>query len=269
MLFSQPVKLLVLPILILNVLFVNEVQAQSILLISSGTKVYDNVGDDKVVKLNVKEDTWVNYKGRYGNYFKISNFFGKDRTYPGGVFDGFVSITSVLDTAAREEYDDLLSSGILITTSDTESDVQNSAKTTPPKIQARPNINYDVDKFYLGMAKAEAIALNKSLIQIGKSTYNIALTFNQNSTLTEMAISGDSKDALAVEGFIKQQTEELLEAVKDQFGKSQKSSVYPSFLEIVENKIYSIAEWSLPAKTIVIGVGEKDDLYYSSLIIKQ
>ena len=102
---SQPIKKISLIFLCSQWIICSGLYAQSVLLISANTTVYDNFREDKIAKLKLDEDTWVNYKGRYGDYFKISNFFGKDEYYPRGIIEGYVSINTVLDTASREDYE--------------------------------------------------------------------------------------------------------------------------------------------------------------------
>ena len=261
--FSQPIKHILFLTFLLLILLTIEIQAQSILLISSGTKVYDNYNENKVAKLNLTEDTWVNYKGRYGDYFKISNFFGKDKSYPYGVYDGYVSITSVLDTATREEYETLVleNSDLLPSSNELNSPVS-SVIEDKREIEKK----FDIDRYFIGMSKSEAISNNKSSIQLGRFTYKIELKFDEANTLSEVKLIGDKKDALAVDGLLKQEIVELNEHILKEYGKPTRSNNYPSFLEIAENKIYIVSTWSLPTKNIVLGVGEKDDLFYSSLI---
>ncbi|MCG8306345.1 MAG: hypothetical protein MI975_03075 [Cytophagales bacterium] len=269
MLHSQPVRHFIFPVLFCIITSTNNLSAQSILLISSGTKVYDSYKDNKVVKLDVKEDTWVNYKGKYGSYFKISNFFGKDRDYPIGIFEGYVRITSVIDTASRGEYDQLTGAISGTTASGAGITPPTHERTSPAPSPREAKPTYDVDKYFVGMPKADALSGNKSEVDIGKSKYKIDLSFGRNNTLSELMLQGSPMDALAVEGPIRQQTKELIDYITHKFGKAANSHGYPSFLEIDENGLYEIASWSLPDKNISIGVGEKDDLYFSSLIIRQ
>ena len=250
------------------VFYINPAFGQSILLISSGTSIYDNYKEEKAVKIKLTEDTWVNYKGRYGDFFRISNFFGKDKNYPYGIYDGYVSIVSVLDTATREEYEKIATLSVEPTSDGTiiGSSKNNENPVTP---EVKTSIAYDIDNLFIGMHKSQAITVGRPSFEIADNNFKIDLRFDQSNLLSEIRLSGDAKDALAVDGFIKKQTEELINYSITQFGKMSGTNTYPSLLEINENEIYSVATWVLSGKKITIGVGEKDDLYYSSLIIKK
>lgn len=259
---SQPIKVQHTFLLILLIFLQHALQAQSVLLISSNTEVYDSYKDNKIRKLKLDADTWVNYKGKFGDYFKVSNYFGKDEYYPIGIFDGYVNINSVLDTVTREEYSALnLSNQSLNSISLPEATNYDS----PTKTVISP----DIDNYFIGMPKTDALAIGKSSVNLRNRNYTIQLKFNAQDMLSRLELSGKSENALAVEDVIKSQIKDLELIMNTQYGNPEVTITYPSFLEIEENKIYELIKWTVTGKAIILGIGEKNDLYYSSLIIKE
>jgi len=231
--------------------------AQSLLLIKSNTKVYDTYNDERMVKLKLNDELWVNYQGKQGDFIKISNYFGKDQNYPDGIFTGYVTITSVLDTASRDDYHQLQ-----LTTRSEVAFIEVQAE--EPK-----SIATDIGDYYIGMSKNDALAIERSSLVLGKNKYGVDLTFSKVNDLSEVTIKGESEDALAVDGNIKQQIKELDAILQRKYGKPSKTFAYPSFLEIETNNIFRVASWILPRKTVMLGIGEKNDLYYSVVKIRQ
>ena len=259
---SQPIKFQHTFVLILLFLIHHSVQAQSVLLIRPNTEVYDSYKDNKIRKLTLDADTWVNYKGKFGEYFKVSNYFGKGEYYPIGIFEGYININSVLDTVTREEYSALnLPNQPLNNISIPEATNFES----PPKATGSP----DIDNYFIGMPKTNALATGKSSVNLGNNNYTIVLKFNAQDMLSSIELSGSSEDALAVDGVLKSQIKELESIMNKHYGNPKITKTYPSFLEIEENKIYELINWSVTGKAIILGIGEKNDLYFSSLIIKE
>jgi len=229
--------------------------SQSVLLLKANSDVYDNPNDNKILKVKVKEETWVNYKGRYGQYFKISNYFGKDKLYPIGIFEGFVNINSVLDTISRDEYEnyDKSSEDFIFT------DNQNST----PIQSVSPSVNYDIENYFIGMNKTDLSSNPVSSTSLSKFVYKIDTKFNTQNVLYHISLTGADEDAMAIDEVIKNQVNELQIFLENKYGRPIKTFNYPSFLEIEENQIFNVASWRTSGKLINLGIGEHDDLYYS------
>ena len=240
-------------------IYVNS-SGQSIFLVKPNTNVYDSYAEDKIVKLTIKEETWVNYKGRAGEFFKVSNFFGKDKYYPIGIFEGYITINAVIDTANRAEYESLITS-----TNDNNYVVKTSEKTQESNALAART---DLDQYYLGMTKSDALSVRKPTYVVGNNTYKVNLEYNQNNMLSKIELSGKPEDALAVSEGIKSQADQLKSWTIEKYGKPGNSNSYPSFLEIDEGQLYETAIWNLPGKRISVGITEQNDLYFSSLVIQ-
>jgi hypothetical protein len=82
-------------------------------------------------------------------------------------------------------------------------------------------------------------------------------------------LSGKSENALAVDGSIKQQVDELKVMLRRKYGSPIKTNPYPSFLEIEIGKVFQVATWILPGKSITLGVGENKDLFFAAVTLKQ
>lgn len=229
--------------------------SQSVLLLKANTDVYDSPNDNKILKVKFKEETWVNYKGRYGQYFKISNYFGKDKLYPIGIIEGFVNINSVLDTISRDEYEnyDKPNEDFIFT---------NNQNTTPVQ-PVSPSVNYDIENYFLGMKKADLSSNPVSSTSLSKFVYKIDTKFNTQNVLYHIRLTGADEDAMAIDEIIKNQVNELQIFLENKYGRPFKTSNYPSFLEIEENQIFNVASWRTSGKLINLGIGEHDDLYYS------
>ena len=248
---------------ILFIIFLTfSVCAQSVLLVSSNTNVYDTYKEQKVVILKLEKDTWVNYKGKYGNFFKISNFFGKDEYYPNGIFEGYVNINSVLDTSTRKEYKSHISIKP-VQNLDANHEQHLLQLETSPK-------SFEIEGYYLGMSQKDAISANSSSLQLSGHNYEIILHFNSLNILSSIEINGESEDAMAVDTSIKNQVYQLKKYITEKNGNPSESKNYPSFLELDDAKVNSVEIWDLPVKSIFLGIGEKDDLYYpSALFLKK
>ena len=229
--------------------------AQSVLLLQSKTNVYDNYTESRIVLLNLKEETWVNYKGKNGDFIKISNYFGKEEFYPNGVFEGYVHIKSILDTSTRKEYKNLIAA-IPLTTSISIESVQNSSQ--PESISSI----YDIDKYYLGMSEKDTGSAHRSSINLYGYDYKINLHFNASRILSKIELTGKREDAMAVDESIKNQIIQLKNMLTKKNGLPGKSTPYPSFLELEEEKVTNVAIWKLTKKNIYLGIGETNDLYY-------
>ena len=252
---SHPIQRIGLIMLFLILVLVQKSFTQSLLLIKSDAIVYDTYKEEKIMKLRLKNEMWVNYKGKHGDFIKISNYFGKDQEYPIGIFDGYVSIYSVLDTATREDYYQLqLADAPSIEIIDTPAPAKKSSSA-------------DIGKFYIGMLKSDALALSTSSFTLGKNRYGIDLSFSEQDLLSTLMLTGKPEDALAVDSSIKQQVDELKAMLRRKYGIPIKSNTYPSFLEIEIDKIFDVAMWILPGKSVRLGVGEKNDLYYAVVAI--
>ena len=77
------------------------------------------------------------------------------------------------------------------------------------------SVNLDIDRYYLGMPQSEAAAIGKTSMKIGNYTYKIQLLYNTSKSLSRLHLVGETKDALAVDGLIKQQTNELRQFLDD------------------------------------------------------
>ena len=239
---------------ILIIIFQNSF-AQSVLLVKANTDVYDSYKENKISLLKIKEETWVNFKGRYGQYFKISNYFGQDKLYPIGVFEGFVNINAILDTLSRDEYENIDDYNF-------DRNLTKGQKTTLI-LSENPGMNYDIENYFIGMNKSDLNANPASSMSLANFMYKIDTKFNRQNILSQIRLTGPDEDALAVDEIIKKQVYELHRFLEDKYGKTFKTSVYPSFLEIEENQIFNIASWRASGKLIHLGVGEHNDLYYS------
>jgi len=236
-------------------------RAQSILLIKAETEVYDTNTKTMVVKLRLKEETWVSYKGKQGNLVKISNFFGKDHEYPSGIFTGYVSVNSILDTAARSDYDELRS----MSSTNIEPDKRiESYHTSSSQTPASP---IGFGEYYLGMSRADAITIGQQTINLGTYEYDIDLKFNASGNLSALNMIGEHQNALAVDAEIKEQVIELGEILREKLGSPNMSKSYPSFLEIEPGGVFQFTFWSQNGKVISLGIGEENDLYYPIVIV--
>ena len=247
--------------IIFGIIFFNFINvssfSQSVLLISSNTNVYDTYQEQKVVLLKFDEDTWVNYKGKYGGFIKISNFFGKEEHYPNGIIEGYVKINSVLDTSTRKEY----KSHILLNQPQDSSTL--NEQSIPQLVKNAKK--YDIDKYYLGMPEKDAKSVNRKSINLLDHNYEIKLHYNSTNVLSKIEIIGKQEDALAVDTSIKTQIDQLMILLISKNGKPNKSANYPSFLELEDEKVTNVAIWDLPGKSIFVGIGETNDLYYPSV----
>lgn len=230
---------------------------QSILLIESDAIVYDTYKEERLMKLRLKDNLWVNYKGKQGNFIRISNYFGPDHEYPNGIFDGFVSVTSVLDTAKRKDYAELQ-----LNDSPTIEIIESPAP-------ANRTFKTDIADFYIGMSKNDALALSKSSFTLGDNRYGLDLSFSSLGRLSELILEGKAEDAMAVDSSIKQQVDELRVMLRSRYGTPIKSNPYPSFLEIEVGNTFQVATWRLPGKSVNLGVAEKNDLYYAVVSVKE
>ena len=257
MIISQAIKgQIIFCIIFFNFISVSSF-SQSVLLISSNTNVYNTYQEQKVVLLKLDEDTWVNYKGKYGGFIKISNFFGKDEYYPNGIIEGYVNINSVLDTSTRKEY-----KSYVLPNQQQDSSINNKQNARQPDVNPE---KYDIDRYYLGMLEKEAKSVNRNSINLLDHNYEIKLHYNSINVLAKIEICGKHEDALAVEASIKNQIDQLIILLISNNGKPNKSANYPSFLELEDGKVTNVAIWDLPGKSIFVGIGETNDLYYPNV----
>ncbi len=238
--------------------------AQSVLLIRSNTTVYDSYKDDKVELLKLKEETWVNYKGKYAEFFKVSNFFGKDEYYPNGIFEGYIQINSVLDTSNRKEYKNL----VLVTMPTEKITMPSETVTASSEPESLNNITteFDIENLYLGMPETDARLSSNRIIKISDYEYKIRLHYNAEKRLDKIEMSGNQEDAMAIDASIKNQIIQLKEILSEKNGAPTALKDYPNFLELDEEKVNNIYKWELPTKLILIGIGEDKALYYASVI---
>ncbi len=235
--------------------------AQSVLLINSNTNVYNSIDESKYVLRKIDDETWVNYKGKNGEYIKVSNFFGKDEYYPTGIFEGFVHISSVLDTSTRKEYKNLISF------SDNKNLFSNVVE--QDKLNIESNLkNYDIGKLYLGMTKNNIEPGSDKSISFNGYNYNIQLSFNSKEVLTQILLSGKQEDALSVDTSIRDQIIKLKNMLIEKNGYPSQSIEYPSFLELEVDKLTSLAIWDISNKSVYLGIGESNDLYFPSVTFK-
>ena len=259
---SQPIKRQYIVPFFLSLIINSQLLAQSVLLISANTSVYDSYKEDKIVIIKLKEDTWVNYKGKYDDYFKISNFFGKDEYYPMGIFEGYVNINSVLDTASREEFENYIQPNLV---------VENFTVNSEPGLP-QPNTSpsrLDIDNYYLGMSENDALAIGRTTLKIESYNYQIELHYTSTKMLSVIELQGEKKDALAVDGLLKSQIEELRIFLQEKYGNPSTLINYPSFLELEEGKTYNVATWLLPGKRITLGLTENNNLFHSRMVLQK
>jgi len=234
-----------------------------LLLIEADTKVYDTFSENMVVKLKLKDDTWVNYKGKKGHMIKISNFFGKDQEYPSGIFSGYVAIESVLDTARREEYAELRNFSIV------RIETYDKIESPAPRPKSFKSEGTDIGGFYIGMPKVEALAISKPSLSIGSHRYALDLDFSTTGYLSALIVTGTQENALAVESKIKEQVDELNNLLIDKYGYPNNIESYPSFLEIESGNVFQYAYWYKSGKIVSLGIGEQNDLYYPIVKVKE
>ncbi len=239
--------------------------SQSVLLIKSNSSVFDSYDLKKNVLKNLNEDTWLNYKGIQGDLVKVSNFFGKDKLYPNGIFEGYVYINSILDTMDREQFEDMLISETyeLPFTTTADSFTLIDEKTTKKK-----NTKYDAGDYFLGMSKEDAISVGTKKINLVNADYNIILSYNDHNSLSTIVLKGDQQNALAVDTSIKNTISSLLNYYSNIYGPPSISNEYPSFLEIEDSITSKIYIWDINDKTIVIGIGEENKMYFSAIIFQ-
>jgi len=235
--------------------------AQSILLIESGTNVYNTSDEAKYVERKIDEETWVNYKGKNGEFIKISNFFGRDQYYPNGIFEGYVNINSVLDTSTRKDYKNLV-------VSNNKNTISTKVVEQNVSIIESSKLSYDIGKLYLGISKKNIASGNDKYISLNGYDYNIQLSFNSSQVLTQILLTGKQEDAMAVDTSIKDQIIMLKNMLIEKNGHPSQSADYPSFLELEDENITNLATWKLDNKSVFIGIGESNDLYFPSVIFK-
>ena len=255
MIKSHPPFILKFAFLAILIIMIQNSFAQSVLLVKANTDVFDSYKENKISLLKIKEETWVNFKGRYGQYFKISNYFGQDKLYPIGVFEGFVNINAILDTLSRDEYENM---------DDQIIDRNLAMDLKPnPKSSEHPRMNFDIENYFIGMNKSDFNSNPASSTSLKNFKFKIDTKFNRQNILIQIRLTGPDEDALGVDDIIKKQVYELHRFLEDKYGKPFKTSGYPSFLEIEEDQTYNTASWRAAGKLIHLGIGEHNDLFYS------
>jgi hypothetical protein len=240
--------------------------SQSVLLIKSNSSVFDSYDVKKSVLATLNEDTWLNYKGIQGDFVKVSNFFGKDKLYPNGIFEGYVDIISILDTMDRQQFDDL---HIFETYEQPFSENPDSFSLIDKETTEKKKTKYDVDNYFLGMSRQEANAVGTKKINLANADYTILTSYDENNTLSKIVLKGNHQDALSVDTSIKNTISSLAKYYSELYGNPNVTNAYPSFLEIEESGITQLYIWQEVDKSILIGIGEENKLYFSTVEIQK